>query len=80
MQHVRRALEPIIWPLIRRYRQFSRRMMLDARAMVIDGNGHIFLVKHSYIDGWYLPGGGVGPGESIVSRLLVNSPKRAIYS
>lgn len=69
MQHVRRAPEPIIWPLINLYRRFSRRMMLDARAMVIDGNGHIFLVKHSYIDGWYLPGGGVEPGESIVSAL-----------
>ena len=69
MQYLRRMLVTIIRPLIDWYRRFSRRTMLDARAMVIDGNGRIFLVKHSYIDGWYLPGGGVEPGESIVSAL-----------
>ncbi len=25
---------------------------------------HILLVRHTYIDGWYMPGGGVDPGES----------------
>jgi 8-oxo-dGTP pyrophosphatase MutT (NUDIX family) len=36
------------------------------RALVIDGEGRIFLVKHSYVSGWHLPGGGVEAGETLV--------------
>lgn len=69
MRHLRHMLEPIIRSFIHQYSRFSRPNLLDARALVIDGNGRVFLVKHSYIDGWYLPGGGVEPGESAVSAL-----------
>lgn len=37
--------------------------------MVIDGAGRIFLVKHSYVEGWHLPGGGVETGESFLEAL-----------
>ena len=66
---MRRTLEPIIRPLIDCYFRFSRRKTLGVRAMVIDGAGRIFLVKHSYINGWYLPGGGVETGESTLLAL-----------
>ena len=36
---------------------------------MIDGKGRIFLIKHSYVDGWHLPGGGVETGESFVDAL-----------
>jgi 8-oxo-dGTP pyrophosphatase MutT (NUDIX family) len=42
---------------------------LGARALVIDGQGRIFLVKHSYVDGWHLPGGGVETGETLLTAL-----------
>lgn len=34
------------------------------RALVTDPQGRIALVRHTYIDGWYLPGGGVDKRES----------------
>lgn len=66
---LRRALEPVIRPAMHTYWRFSRPATLGARAMVIDGQGRIFLVKHSYIDGWHLPGGGVETGETIGEAL-----------
>ena len=68
-RRLRRALEPVIRPAMHTYWRFSRPATLGARAMVIDGQGRIFLVKHSYIDGWHLPGGGVEVGETLIEAL-----------
>lgn len=37
---------------------------LGVRLIVQDEAGRILLVRHSYVKGWFLPGGGVTPGEA----------------
>jgi len=37
---------------------------LGVRALVIDPDRGVLLVRHSYLPGFHLPGGGVDPGES----------------
>jgi 8-oxo-dGTP pyrophosphatase MutT (NUDIX family) len=69
LQPLRRALEPLIRPLFHFYWRFSRGATLGARAMVIDGTGRIFLIKHSYVSGWHFPGGGVETGETVLTAL-----------
>ena len=51
------------------YWRFSRAATLGVRALVRDAQGRVFLVKHSYVSGWHLPGGGVEVGESMRSAL-----------
>lgn len=62
---LRRAWEPVIRPAMHFYWRLSRPATLGTRALVIDAQGRVFLVKHSYVDGWHLPGGGVEAGETL---------------
>jgi len=41
----------------------KRRITFGVRVMLIDGD-KIFLIRHTYMPGWQLPGGGVEPGET----------------
>ena len=47
-----------LWWRVRRPRTFG------VRAIVLDPAQRIALVRHHYVAGWYLPGGGVDKGES----------------
>jgi ADP-ribose pyrophosphatase YjhB (NUDIX family) len=65
----RRALEPALRRVMHFYWRFARAMTLGVRALVVDDKGRIFLVKHSYVAGWHLPGGGVEAGETLVEAV-----------
>ena len=61
----RRILEPGIRRVLHFYWRFARPMTLGVRAVVVDREGRVFLVKPSYVAGWHLPGGGVEVGETL---------------
>lgn len=44
---------------------FLRPMTLGVRALAFDAEGRVLLVRHTYIDGWHLCGGGVEPGQTL---------------
>jgi len=67
---VRRAFERALQRVALVYGGISRGMTLGVRAVVIAPGGRIFLVKHSYVSGWHLPGGGVEPGETLLDALI----------
>lgn len=47
----------------------ARAVTLGVRAVVIGPRG-IFLVRHGYVPGWYLPGGGVDRGETAEAAIV----------
>ena len=46
------------------YYFFFRPILLGVRVMLIQ-NGQVLLVRHTYVDGWYFPGGGLKRGETL---------------
>lgn len=43
-------------------------MLLGVRALVVQ-DGKVLLVRHTYLKGWYLPGGGIDKGEAPLEAL-----------
>lgn len=65
---------PLFRRLIRRLFHISflllRPMTLGVRAVVFDAQERVMLVRHTYIPGWYFPGGGVEVGETSLDALM----------
>lgn len=42
-----------------------RPLTVGVRGIVLNADGQLLLVKHTYLTGWYLPGGKVDKGETL---------------
>ncbi|WP_417482675.1 NUDIX domain-containing protein [Maricaulis sp.] len=60
----RAHIEPFARPCMQAFWRLTRGATLGVRAIAERPDGAIALVRHTYIDGWHLPGGGVESGET----------------
>lgn len=56
-------VEPYTRPLFFAHSRMTRAKTLGVRGLVIEDNRRVLLVEHTYLKGWWLPGGGVDAME-----------------
>jgi 8-oxo-dGTP pyrophosphatase MutT (NUDIX family) len=66
---LRKRLEPLLRRIFHFYWRLVRGMTLGVRGVVLDAEGKVFLIHHTYVSGWHLPGGGVEAGETFLEAL-----------
>jgi len=56
--------------IVHMYFAVARGMTMGVRAACFDSAGRIFLVRHSYLPGWHMPGGGLERNETAEAALI----------
>jgi len=65
----RRPIYRLARPFIVLFGQIVHGVTGDVRGVVVNGQGEVLLVEHTYVAGWHLPGGGVERNESAEAAL-----------
>lgn len=63
-------IEPFTRPLFFAFSRLTRGMTLGVRGVATDAEGRVLLVRHTYLHGWWLPGGGVDRGETTQAAVV----------
>jgi 8-oxo-dGTP pyrophosphatase MutT (NUDIX family) len=69
IEEIRGLQTKVLTWLLHRFFFLTRGMTLGVRAACFDEEGRVFLVKHTYVPGWYMPGGGMERHETATDAL-----------
>jgi 8-oxo-dGTP pyrophosphatase MutT (NUDIX family) len=70
-------LEFLVRPALRAWWRLHRGMTLGVRGIAQDEMGRIALVRHTYVAGWHLPGGGVESGQTAEAAMRAEFAEEA---
>lgn len=73
----RARIEPFTRPLFFALSRIRRGMTMGVRGVAVDGEGRVLLVKHTYVYGWWLPGGGIERGQTAEDALVTEMREEA---
>ena len=64
----------LAWHARNGWHWIARPLTMGVRAIILDESqagrpAAVLLIRHSYIDGWHFPGGGVGKGETLAEAM-----------
>ncbi len=63
----------LAWHARKVWHWVARPLTMGVRAIILDeaeaGAPRVLLIRHSYVDGWHFPGGGVGTGETLADAM-----------
>ena len=77
---MKRKLLKFLYKILHIYWRIFKPITLGVRAIIVNEKNEILLVKHTYQDFWFLPGGGVKKGETFEQAIRRESIEETGYN